>query len=185
MMNTNSQKRSTFVTVLAWIFIVLTSFSTLISIMQNIMIQTMLPTTEIDKAITASHQANDIPFFVSFMLSNFQWLFFVFFVISAATLASSVGLLKRQNWARLLFVGIMGLGIAWNIFGFVMQLIMLSSMSSIPSNAPAEFQSQFKTMSIVMAVFGAIMATGFTVLFGWIIKRLLSPSIALEFHIES
>jgi hypothetical protein len=173
--------KSTFVTVVAWIFIILAGFSTFISMLQNIMIQTMLSTTEMHRAMEMSNQDRNIPLVAQFMFNNIRLFFAAFLVVSASTFVSSVGLLKRKNWARLAFIGIMALGILWNIGGFVMQLAMFSSMPQIPSGAPDEFQSRFNAMFIVMAVFSAIMAIGFSVLFGWIIKRLVSPEIKREF----
>lgn len=46
----DQQKKSTFVNVLAWIFIALAGFSTLISILQNIMISAMFSIDEMNKA---------------------------------------------------------------------------------------------------------------------------------------
>jgi hypothetical protein len=34
---------------------------------------------------------------------------------------------------------------------------------------------------VVMRVFSALMAVGFSILFGWLIKRLLSASVIAEF----
>ena len=44
--NQTQEAQSTFVTSLAWVFIVLSGFITLISIAQNIMISTMFPTDQ-------------------------------------------------------------------------------------------------------------------------------------------
>jgi hypothetical protein len=175
--------KSTFVTVLAWIFIILAGFSTLISLLQNIMMQTMFSGPQFTEAMTASNQSKNVPAFAKFMFNNFQLLFAAFLVISAATLISAIGLLKRKNWARLTFVGLMALGIAWNIFGFIMQVSMFYSFPDVPANAPADFQSQFRTMATAIFVFGGLMAVGLSVLFGWLIKRLLSMPIALEFAV--
>ena len=40
-------QRSTFVTVVAWVFIVLSGFGTLISLLQNLMIQTVFTSPEV------------------------------------------------------------------------------------------------------------------------------------------
>lgn len=173
--------KSTFVTVMAWIFIVLASFTTLISILQNIMLQVMFAGPDMANAMASANQAQDMPLFARVMANNFRLIFAAFMVLSATTLISAIGLLKRKNWARLLFIVIMGLGIAWNLVVFAMQLFMFPSMPQIPPDAPADIQSEFQTISIVMTVVGAIIATSVSLLFGWIIKRLLSPAIASEF----
>ncbi len=174
-------QRSMFVTVVAWIFIAISAFCSLTSTLQNIMLHTMLSEQGVDAAVLAANQSEGAPFFATFMVTHMAWFAGIVLVVSLTLLSSSVGLLKRKNWARWVFVGVMALGIAWNIVGFVMQIVLFSSFPGVPSNAPAEFQEQFRTMSIVMGVFGQVMALGLTVLFGWIIKRLLSKPVALEF----
>lgn len=173
-----TSNRSSFVTVVAWIFIVLSGLGTLVSIMQNIMIQVMFNATEMEKAMHAAPPPG-VPPFAAFMTSHFQLLFVAFLIISVSMLASSIGLLKRKNWARLIFICLMGLGILWNLGGLVLQLTMYSSMQSSFANVPDA--ADMKSFMIAMAVFSVIFALGFSVLFGWIAKRLLSPSIVTEF----
>ena len=170
--------RSTFVTVVAWIFIALSGLGTMISILQNIMIQTMFKGPEMEKALQAPPPPGAPPF-ATFMAGHFQLIFFSFLIVSAFMLASSIGLLKRKNWARLLFVGLMVLGIVWNLGGLVLQFTMFSSMQDSFANAPGA--PNMKPFMIGMAVVGVIFALGFSGLFGWIAKRLLSPAVAAEF----
>src|SRR5215813_11094043 len=98
--------RSTFVTVLAWIFIVLSSFATLVSILQNIMIALVFPAAEMQAAATQAKSHPGVPWIASWMFEHFQVFFLFFFVMAAISLAASIGLLKRKNWARLLFVSL-------------------------------------------------------------------------------
>ncbi|MGH8108055.1 MAG: hypothetical protein ACREO1_04955 [Arenimonas sp.] len=184
-MNTPAANKSTFVTVLAWIFICLSGFATLISILQNIMIQFMFAGADMQAAMDASRQTEDLPFMARFMIENFRWFFLAVFVLSASTLTCSIGLLKRKNWGRIGLITILSLGIAWNILGFAMQVAMLTSPTYMPPDPNNEFQSQFQIMSYIILAFGGAMAVGLSVLHGWIIKRLVSPGIKLEFHADS
>ena len=170
--------RSTFVTVVAWIFIVLSGFGTMISILQNIMIQTMFNGPEMEKFLQTPPPPGAPPF-AAFMADHFQFFFAAFLIVCALMLASSIGLLKRKNWARLIFVGLMVLGIVWNLGGLVLQFTMFSSMQGGFANAPGA--PNMKPFMIAMAVFGVIFALGFSGLFGWIAKRLVSPAVVAEF----
>jgi hypothetical protein len=174
----STNNRSTFVTVVAWIFISLSGFGTMISILQNIMIQTMFRGPEMEKALQAPPPPGAPPF-AAFMASHFQLFFLAFLIVSVLMLASSIGLLKRKNWARLLFVGLMILGIAWNLGGLILQMTMFSSMQDSFANAPGA--PNMKPFMIGMAVVSVIFALGFSGLFGWIAKRLLSPAVVAEF----
>lgn len=181
--NQTPTPRSSFVTVLAWIFIVLSGFSTLIAIAQNVMINTMFPVDQMQVAMHAAKEKQNIPPVAEFMTSHFRLFFGAFLALSAVTLVSSIALLKRMNWARVVFICLMGFGIIWNIGGLFLQQAMFSSMPSPPPNAPPEFQSQFKSMATTMLIFSSVMAIGFSVIFAWIIKRLASPETRKEFEV--
>jgi hypothetical protein len=169
--------RSTFVTVVAWIFIVLGGFATLIAILQNIMIAVMFP----QEAMSEVANAKDTPVFAGFLMAHPQVFFGAFLVASAITFISAVGLLKRQNWARLIFVAILALGIVWNLGGLALMFLAFSPMPAVPQHAPADFQHGFDTMWNVMMGLSVVIALTFAGLFGWIIKRLMSAEIKREF----
>ena len=175
--------RSSFVTVIAWIFIVIAGFMTFISLLQNILINTLFP---FDKLQSAKASAPPMPPIFDFAFDHFRFFFLVFFLFSAAKLVSAIGLLRRWNWARLMFVGILGLGVAWIFGGLVLQQFMMDSMMNFPidaaQSAPPDFEAQMKGMMIAMRVFSAVFGLGFAVLYAWIIKRLLSPDVAAEFR---
>jgi uncharacterized membrane protein (DUF2068 family) len=174
---TNIQ-RSSFVTALAWVFIVLAGFSTFIAALQNLMLSLMMPAGM--PPMEQAQTGQNIPAFAKFMFANFRLIFAGFLVLSVITLATAVGLLKRKNWARVIFVAIMSFGILWNIGSVVLTFVMFSSMP-IPENAPADFREQHALLSNIMTVATTVMAVAFTALFVWIIKRLLSNDIRREF----
>lgn len=177
----NIQQRSTFVTVVAWIFIALSGFATIISVLQNIMIQTMFASPELEKAMAAPVPP-DTPAFAAFLMHNIPLFFAAFLVVSAVTLAASIGLLLRKNWARVTFMGIMALGIVWSVGGLVMQFAMFSQMQDMAAAAPpgAPDMGAFFT---AIAVVSVLFALGFSALHAWIIYRLRSPEIAAEFRV--
>lgn len=172
------RKQSTFVTVVAWIFIALSGFGTVISVLQNIMVQTVFRRADMSQAMQAP---SDAPPIAAFMAAHLQWLFLAFLLVSAFMLASSIGLLKRHNWARLSFIGLLSLAILWQVVGFVVQISMFSSMRERFSAEAVQGGLDMGPFFVAIAVVSALFAVGFSVLFGWIIKRLLSPAIVAEF----
>ena len=79
-----------------------------------------------------------------------------------------------------IFIALMALGIAWNIGGVVAMVLFLPSLTEVlPPNRPelAHFGVMFK----VMMAFNLVIVAAFVVLFGWVIKRLLSESVRREF----
>jgi hypothetical protein len=104
----------------------------------------------------------------------------MFLVASTVTLASSIGLLRRMNWARWVFVGLMALGIVWNVGGLVLQFGMFSSMQDRFVTAPG--MPNMRPFFIAVAVVSVVFALAFSGLFGWIAARLLSSAVAAEFR---
>jgi len=171
-------QRSSFVTVLAWIFIVLSGFGTLVGILQGFMLMTMLNTPEMAQALQAPVAAGAPPFAI-FMMKNMFAFFMGMLALNVLTLIASIGLLVRRNWARVLFIGLMVFGIAWNVAGLVLQFSMLSYMrqqfAAVP-DAP-----DMSVFLIGVSVVSVIFVLAFSALFGWIIKRLMSPPVVAEF----
>src|SRR5260370_42306961 len=106
--------RSAFVTGLAWTFIALGGFAPLIALLQNIMLTLMFPMDEMRSAMHEADKAHPMPPLFRFMFDNFRLFFASFLAVSALTLVSAICLLKRQNWPRLIFIGIMAFGILSN-----------------------------------------------------------------------
>ena len=171
-------ERSTFVNVLAWVFIVLGGFATFISILQNIMIQMFFPKEEISQAMQQSEQTENVPFFAQFMFNSIDLFFLLFLILSTISLISAIALLKRKNWARIIFIILMSLGIGWNILGLILQFIMFSSM---PEMAGGDVPHEFANMMQIMKIASVIMVIGFSALFGFVIKKLCSKQIKEEF----
>lgn len=187
---TLARPRSTFVTVVAWVFIILSGFTALISLLQNLMVAYM-PRDLFDTAMQDSTFARVIPPAARFMFSHFQLLLLCMFILVALMLAASIGLLQRRNWARLVFIGLLGLGILYNLAGLVLQQSMLSSMTaqfpldsavSADSNLRSTVQ-QFDEMMAGFRVVMYVVTIGFVALFGWIIAKLVSRPIREEFGV--
>ena len=186
----SARPKSTFVTVVAWIFIILSGFATFISLLQNLMVGFM-PRDMFDSAMQDSTFTHVMPPAARFMFSHLRLLFLCFFILTALTLAASIGLLQRRNWARLLFIGLLGLGIVYNLAGLVLQQSMLPSMTSqfpldSTFSADSTFRATAQQFDQMMAGFRVVMyvvTIGFAALFGWIIAKLLSRPIREEFGV--
>ena len=177
--------RSSFVTVVAWIFIVLSAFSTLIGALQNLMIRSM-PFDQLNSALQDSTAAQ-LPAPARVMFSHFQLFFLVTFLLSLLMLISSIGLLRRHNWARLAFIGLLVLGIIYLLGGLFLQQSFMSSFNrSFSAAAPQDslFRAnaqQFESFFTAMRVFMIVFSLGIAGVFGWIVARLASAKVRTEF----
>ena len=88
-------QKSSFVTVLAWIFIALSGFGTLIGILQCVMIMTVFNTPEMSQAMQAPAPPGS-PAFAVFMMKHMVAFFVAVLAVNMLTLASSIGLLLRH-----------------------------------------------------------------------------------------
>jgi len=172
---------SLFVTLVAWIFIGLSSCATLISVLQNIMLSFAFSSGRGGFPIEDAQR--NAPPAIAFMMGHLRFYFLAFLIVSVATLLCSLGLLRRHRWARIAFIGILGLGIVWNIGGIVLQNWVVGSILDMKPNVhtPPNFDEAMHAMTIAIRVISAFFALGVSGLFGWIIARLLSPQIAAEF----
>jgi hypothetical protein len=173
--------RSSFVTVLGWIFVCLAGFATLMSLLQNLMFQ-MVPAIQQKLATQPIPAEMAVP--VGWIFSHIIWISRVLLLVSVTALISSVGLLLRRNWGRRLFIGLMGFAIAYHVLGLAFQWWLLGSAQSLmylPPNAPANVVDGMRSFMRVMQIYAAMMPIGFSVLYGWIIKRLCSPAVQREF----
>lgn len=175
--------RSSFVTSLAWTFIVLAGSTTAIGVLQNVMVNLAFPMEEIRGAIREAQGAQPLPPFAAFVMGHIRLFFAVFLALSAFTLVSAIGLLKRMNWARLIFIGVMILGAIWNLAGLVLPYFMFSSFPPLPDTAPPELRHNFQLMTNIMAVATAVIAVVFAALFAWVAKRLMSTDVKREFNV--
>ena len=174
----DSQPGSTFVTKLARTFILLSAFSTLISAFQNFMFFLISPKFRMDKILQTPELASKIPPFHRFMLSHVQLLMPAMLVIFAVTLVSAIALLKRKNWARIVFIGLMSLGIAYSLGMPLLLPWFLDGMKGGPGGR------EFEAALPVIRVFTTAFSLGLAVLFVWIIRKLLSRPIRAEFIIR-
>src|SRR5690606_30648132 len=97
---------------------------------------------------------------------NMELFFMGFLVVSAFAFISSIGLLRRKNWARIAFIGLMVLGVVWNLGSIILQELFYGSMSEFNE---ANFKDDhMDTMINVMKIAGYIFNLIFTALFTWI-----------------
>jgi hypothetical protein len=174
----DNKQQSIFVTVLAWIFIIIGGFSTFMAILQNVMLFFFFPRDGFNQQISAAQFPDEMPTLFKIMFSHFDLFSVSFLVISSVTFISAIALLKRKNWARIMFILLMIVGIVWNVGGVVLQYFWFQTL---PEMAGSQVPQEFEMMQNVTFSVGIVMAVAFTILFGWIIKKLSSQSIVTEF----
>lgn len=173
-------QKSTFVSILAWVFIVLSAGATAVSVLQSLMLYLLFPRAEMKAALATGLQSQPIPWAARVMVSHFEVFIWAFLVVSVIMLVTAIGLLRRWNWARRLFILLMALGIVWNLVGILLQYWMFSDVP-VPLDAPGEFSGAMQAMMLAMRIFTAIVAVVMSGVMGWVMWRLTRPAIVAEF----
>ena len=167
-----SPSQSTFVTVVAWIALLLSGFSVLASVPQIILIPIVMRPDEISAA-----ELSQMPSSARFMFQNMIWIAVLNAVVWIVTLLFSYGLLKRREWGRVGFVAVllvMALGIiAMALFQNQMIVEMFAGAGEIPPDA-AQF---FAVMRAMFILFPLVLLS----LLGFLAYRLNSSAIRAEF----
>ncbi|HET7844562.1 MAG TPA: hypothetical protein VFL14_10455 [Xanthomonadales bacterium] len=172
----SSVPRSTFVTAIGGVFTALSALYLVMAIMQNILFALVPMPAEM-----FSPPAGDpvMPPAAQWMFAHFRELMVANLALSVVSLAVSIGLLMRKEWARRGFIALMAIGIAWNVATLAFQLYVFEHIRSgfAGSGAPEGMGGFFIVMQVVMVLF----AGAFCWLFGWIAWRLAKPEVQREF----
>ncbi len=166
-----SQQRSTFVTVVAWIFIALTGYLTFQFLIINLMAR-LIP---LPGWSGETQGQMDVVFRTIF--GHLRLLCFLMLLVSLTALASSIGLLKRKNWARRVFIGFLGLGVVYQVVCIGVLAVMVFAEPDLVKDDP---EALFFVAAI--GVVGLAMILTVAALLVWIIKRLISPAVRAEFQ---
>jgi len=168
------------VTALAWCFIALSVFGCFVGLVQTIVLNTVFDDPKFNAAFSGAHLPGGFPPYMTFVMAHWGAFAAAFLAVSAFTLIASIGLLKRRNWARRVFVVLLALGIVWTLASTLFQIATYSPIPLPPEVARGMPDLQY--VMIVAMIFGAVWSIALSVLFGWLIKRLLAPDIVAEFR---
>ena len=173
----NVGARSLFVTVTAWVAILLSALVSVSALVQNALVASVVP-------LPAAANLPALPLLTNLLLGYLPWVVGTGLLMSLAMLASAVGLLLRLDWARRVFIGVLLVAIVANLLGLWLQHeVVQSVVSSTLSGAPLPPQAAgvfggFVTAARVMAV---LVTLGTCAVFWWVIHRLRSASVRQEF----
>jgi len=174
--------RSSFVTTVAWISILLAGFGTFITLLQNVMVH-LMPREIFKAAVQDSSFATHMPRPTLFLLEHIDTLVLGSLLLSVVSLIVSVGLLHRRNWARILFRGLLLLGAGYSLAGLFLQRVMIPSIALRVPTDPAmrPVAQQFEQFLGVVQIAVLLLSLSFAGFFGWLFYEMGSPGVREEF----
>jgi hypothetical protein len=174
----NVGSRSLFVTITAWVFIVLALLASASAVVQTAVVSSL------PGQIALSGTPLPQPGLTGWLLAYLPWVVGTGLVVSVATLVAAGGLLVRLEWARRTFIALLLVAIAANLGGlWLQQEVMLSLVdatlqrSVLPPQVAGVFGG-FVVAARSMAVLVTLIGCGGL---GWIAWRLTQPLIRQEF----
>lgn len=170
--------RSWFVTLTAWIFIVLAALACAAGVVQQATLASWGPDWQ------ASLNAEPLPALSGLLMAYMSWVLGAAVLMSVATLVAAAGLLMRMEWARLSFIGLMLLAIVANLAGLWLQHEYVQSLvdatlqqGALPASARGVFGGFVTAARLMAGLVTLFLCAGM----GWIIRRLMSPMVRQEF----
>jgi len=172
----STTQRSPFLSALAWLFILVGTFATIASLVQGLMYVRMLSMPTLHQAMHEG--AAHMPFLIQIIFEHFRLYLLSVFSLSLATLLTAIGLLKRKDLARRIFIAVLLVMALALLAAFITQLSIRPATDNIPT---AQIPKEAKTMMRAMKGFLFIITFSVCCLFSWISARLSAPEIIAEF----
>jgi len=171
----NVGSRSRFVNFIAWMFILLAAFACEWTVIQN--------ATQSSWATLAGDQSS-LPWLTGLLMRHATWVFSAAIALSLATLVCACGLLRRIEWARRVFIGLLMVAIGVDLAGLWLQqefthLLVDSALRQNALTQPAA--DLFGGVVTTARVLAGFVTLGASVALVGIIRRLMSPSVRQEF----
>jgi len=165
---------SRFVTVTAWVAIVLAAVVAVLSGWQQAEVASLRP----------QWPQRELPAISGWLLRGLPWVLAAASALSLLLMASAVGLLLRLDWARRVFIGLVGLAIAANLSGLWLQheaaqLWVQAVLGAIALPGPAA--GVFGGLLTLAQVMAGLVTVLVAALMAWVIGRLNSESVRQEF----
>lgn len=174
-------QRSTFVTALAWSFIVLAALSVFSGFIQFLLVQIFVDQEALRAGMRTEHSMENLPETVRFVFSNVKLLTAAFLGLSVALLTASIGLLKRQNWARWLFIVFMVLGVVAHLAPLAGGPEILTWTAGLLTGTPEAMQERLQGFIGAAWLVFAFLSLLLAAVFAWIGWKLTRPEISAEF----
>jgi hypothetical protein len=175
-----SSPRSLSVTLLAWVTIIPAALGVFISLVQNILFTVFMSPGQLEQLFALLPPGMEALPRLSYDTVRLALL--AFLALSVIFLATGVGLLKRRNWARVVFMAAVALGTLYSVvtYFFVDAAVDLSVL--IPPAGVNGSRVDVAPIMAMMRIATLVLTIVFTALNVWLLWWLLSPAIREEFR---
>lgn len=167
---------SLLVNVLGWFLIIFHSLGLLLSFIQQAIVQVFFQAGLQETA----ELSPELPPFVNILFQHLPLIIWGISFLMLGGLAVSISFLRRQNWARIVVIVMLAIGILQQVIGLVWQWIVWEQIQAAMQFV-AEQEPGMQHFSQHGMLIACIFSGLFILLNGWLIQSLLSPEIVKEF----
>jgi hypothetical protein len=174
----NVGSRSLFVSITAWVFIVLGTASSGLALIQGAAIASLLP------GFAFGFDVRPLRGLAGLLAAHVPWVAGAALALSITMLAAAIGLLLRLEWARRTFIVVIVLAMVTNLAGLWLQQELLQglidhTLSHTP--LPREAAGVFGGFAAAARATAMTLSVFTCVLLAWIIGRLNTQLVRQEF----
>ena len=174
----NVGSRSLFVSVTAWVFILFGLTASALAVVQGASIASLLPGFDLNLDV------KPLQGLMKVMAGHSAWVAAAALALSIGTVAAAAGLLSRLEWARRVFIAMVGLAIVANLAGLWLQQELLQALidhtlSRAP--LPREAAGVFGGFATVARAAAVTLSLATCLLLAWVIARLNTQAVRQEF----
>lgn len=167
---------SLFVDFTAWAALVLAALAAVLAGLQQAEVASLLPHWQ---------QQQALPPLSAWLLRDLPWVLGAAAVVSMLGVAAAVGLMLRLDWARRVFIGLVAVALAAQVYGLWLQneLVPVLLQASLPPGAlPAAAAGVLDGLTLAARVLGLLVTVSACALLGWVMARLMSERVRQEFN---
>ncbi len=178
--NPESRAATHVVNTLSWLFIAVGSIAAVIILGWLFVPQFSIPAGEMAATVAQERGSGGLMAAAYWVMSNSVWFLGMLLVGSLVTVWAATALLKRQPWARQLFVGLMSFGFVAVIGGVALTPLAFGFLAE--AALPEVQQGNPLGGMIGVLSIGIMGATVLVGIFGWVGWKLTTPAVRAEFE---
>ncbi len=177
---TQSSPRSLSVTLLAWATIIPAACGVIASLAQNLLFTVFMSPDQLEQLFSMLPPGMEALPRVSYDTLRIGLL--AVLAVSVIFFATGVGLLRRRNWARVVFVAAVAVGTLYSVVTCFFLDTTADLSELLPPAALNGSQVDLAPIMAMMRTATTVLTVVFTALNLWLIWWLLSPAIREEFR---
>ena len=171
-------------TVVAWLMMAVYIFKAAVSALQGVILWTIFSMGEFQEAMDQMRQDPGAPEWFATIFANLHWFAVLSFVVAVGMIVVCIALLRRQEWARKIFIVVLGLKVSLAILGLVVMPFIFGFF--VPWHEFLEFNDPaarpFLAIWLGMMALMGVFTLAINGLYVWVIWKLTRPEIRREFQ---